>query len=102
MHVICGREEELFAFLQSISSLQSYFLQKDSTANDGNCTVYLRNREYIFEIGDISTKNPDISANYSIYRFFDKNDEKKPNKKPPIYVLVETVGVEPTSRHNGT
>jgi hypothetical protein len=24
------------------------------------------------------------------------------NKKPPIYVLVETVGVEPTSRHNGT
>ncbi|WHY56498.1 hypothetical protein [Peribacillus simplex] len=26
----------------------------------------------------------------------------KSNKKPPIYVLVETVGVEPTSRHNGT
>lgn len=98
MHVIYVWQEELFAFLQSISSQQSRFLPKDSTANYGNCTVYLRSREYIFENGDISAKTPDLSANYSIYRFF----EKKTNKKPPIYVLVETVGVEPTSRHNGT
>jgi hypothetical protein len=79
MHVICGWQEELFAFLQSISSLQSWFLPNDSTPegniplNDSDCTIYLRNRDYIFENGDISAKTPDLSANYTIYRFFDKN-----------------------------
>lgn len=64
--------------------------------------------QFICEIENISSKLEIyqrkilIYLNYTIYRFFDKNDEKKPNKKPPIYVLVETVGVEPTSRHNGT
>lgn len=35
--------------------------------------IYLRNREYIFENGHISTKTPDLSTNYTIYRFFDKD-----------------------------
>ena len=82
MHVIYVWQEELFVFLQSITSLQSWFLPKDSTAvgniplNDSDCTIYLRNRDYIFENGYISAKTPDLSANYTIYRFFDKNNLK--------------------------
>ncbi|MGE7761736.1 hypothetical protein [Peribacillus sp. NPDC097895] len=66
-------------FYNQYSSLQSWFLPNDSTAeaniplNDDDCTIYLRIWEYIFENGDISAKTPDLSANYAIYRFFDKN-----------------------------
>ncbi|PEZ76204.1 hypothetical protein CN380_20560 [Bacillus sp. AFS017274] len=38
---------------------------------------------YIFENGDISSKTPDLSTNYMIYRFFDKNSLYK------SYFLIE-------------
>lgn len=62
---------------------------------------FMRYREYIFGNGDISSKT---LIYLRIIRFIDFSTKKtkKTNKKPPIYVLVETVGVEPTSRHNGT
>ena len=40
-------------------------------------SFYHRNREYIFENGDISSKTSELSANYTIYRFFDKTSIKK-------------------------
>lgn len=65
--------------------------------------------QFICEIGNISSQLEIYQRKILIYlriiRFIDfstKTTKKKPNKKPPIYVLVETVGVEPTSRHNGT
>lgn len=37
------------------------------------------------------------------YVFYTETFDSSPNKKPPnSYVLVETVGVEPTSKDNGT
>lgn len=64
--------------------------------------------QFICEIGNISSKMEIYLRKLLIYlriiRFIDFSTKttKKTNKKPPIYVLVETVGVEPTSRHNGT
>ncbi len=66
--------------------------------------------QFTCDIGNISSKMEIWLRKLLIYlriiQFIDfspkKRRKKKPNKKPPIYVLVETVGVEPTSRHNGT
>ncbi|MFD6207132.1 hypothetical protein [Peribacillus sp. NPDC060253] len=73
-------------FYNQFSSLQSWFLPIDSTLArniplmESDITDYLRKMEvylriqpYINENGDISSKNPGISTNYSIYRFFDKS-----------------------------
>ena len=62
---------------------------------------------FIFDFLILSTKIPHLFSIFVIYRLFDKIQFffipiKKDKIKTTKYVLVETVGVEPTSRHNGT
>ncbi len=103
-----------FAFTKIVEKTQTFFCLCFFT------WLIFEIGQFIFDFFILSTKIANLSLVFVIYRLFDKTRHhssttpitqkrtcphwqvRNSKGKPPSYVLVETVGIEPTSRHNGT